>query len=339
MFGKFLTCSFILSVLITSGWCGCDRDRDVRFQNPIYMNFGAGFFYMQGLTNGQGVVMYKHPDDTRIFGQYTFKDERCRYETVYYYLLNGKFEFTNPYITDERNFNVTNKINFVQNGLGYEIEYNINPKGLGIFHNLGATAERRILPAPAIKDVPAIRPPREIKINFNNIGKQNLKVSFMKTGENYIQFVTKRSGFQSLEGQYTLKTSDKRYHSITYEIPLDNDYIEMLIREYEISTPENFYKTGTLGLIVNGNPMDVKYYVNKSGFHVTDVKQPTGSLIFDLLRPNTQSRPAPVSRPAAAGSSRPVRNRPAPVVPRVLNPSFSRPDLLTGNRSIQPGRK
>lgn len=38
--------------------------------------------------------MYKHPDDARIFGQYTFKDEKCQYETVYYYVLRGKYEFT-----------------------------------------------------------------------------------------------------------------------------------------------------------------------------------------------------------------------------------------------------
>lgn len=48
----------------------------------------------QGLTNGEAVVIYKHPDDARVFGQYTFKDERCLYETVYYYVQNGKYEFT-----------------------------------------------------------------------------------------------------------------------------------------------------------------------------------------------------------------------------------------------------
>lgn len=48
----------------------------------------------QGLSNGESVVIYKHPDDTRVFGQYTFKDERCLYETVYYYVQNGKYEFT-----------------------------------------------------------------------------------------------------------------------------------------------------------------------------------------------------------------------------------------------------
>lgn len=50
--------------------------------------------YSQGLSNGEAVVIYKHPDDARIFGQYTFKDERCQYETVYYYVHNGKYEFT-----------------------------------------------------------------------------------------------------------------------------------------------------------------------------------------------------------------------------------------------------
>ena len=141
------------------------------------------------------MVIYKHPEDSKIFGQYTFKDERCLYETVYYYVSKGRYEFTSewkffkksnacwqqlfditdPYVTDETNFNITNKINFVKNGAGYEIEYNINPRGLGIFQNLGQEAEIKILPKPLIKKTPA-PDTREISPRFNNLGKQNLKV-------------------------------------------------------------------------------------------------------------------------------------------------------------------
>lgn len=51
----------------------------------------------QGLNNGEAVVIYKHPDDRRIFGQYTFKDEKCLYETVYFYVQGGKYEFTSEF--------------------------------------------------------------------------------------------------------------------------------------------------------------------------------------------------------------------------------------------------
>lgn len=51
-------------------------------------------FIRHGLTNGEVVVIYKHPEEAKIFGQYTFKDERCRFETVFYYVENEKFEFT-----------------------------------------------------------------------------------------------------------------------------------------------------------------------------------------------------------------------------------------------------
>lgn len=81
-----------------------------------------------------------------------------------------------PYITDEAHFNITNKISFVHDGAGYEIEYNISPKGMGIFQNLGAAAERPILPEPNIKIAPAVRPVRQLRPNFGNIPKQNLKV-------------------------------------------------------------------------------------------------------------------------------------------------------------------
>lgn len=144
------------------------------------------------------MVIYKHPDDARIFGQYSFKDERCSYETVYYYVQNGKYDFTSewtfffcfieffqshqfqflfkdPYVSDESSFNVTNKISFVKNGAGYEIEYSLSPRGVGIFQNLGPQAERQILPTASFKRTPALQI-RSINPNFANIGKQNLKV-------------------------------------------------------------------------------------------------------------------------------------------------------------------
>jgi hypothetical protein len=83
--------------------------------------------------------------------------------------------FSDPFVVDEANFNLTNKISFVKNGAGYEIEYNISPRGLGIFQNLGPEAEIKILPAPLIKRTPAPNT-REIEPNFSNLGKQNLKV-------------------------------------------------------------------------------------------------------------------------------------------------------------------
>lgn len=84
--------------------------------------------------------------------------------------------FADPYITDETNFNVTNKINYVKNQANYEIDYNISPKGAVVVHNLGVKAEREILPQPLIKRASTARPTREIFPNFNNLGKQNLKV-------------------------------------------------------------------------------------------------------------------------------------------------------------------
>lgn len=139
----------------------------------------------------------------------------------------------------------------------------------------------------------------------------------MKDGENYIQFVTQRSAFSSVEGQYTFRTSDDKYHSITYEIPIDEvDSNTIIIREYEISTPENFYKTGTLRLGLNDTSMDVKYYVNRNGFHVTDLKSldtvdsalPLGTPAGRIIRQQANS-----ALPLGSPAGRPVRNnRPVP---------------------------
>lgn len=159
----------------------------------------------------------------------------------------------------------------------------------------------------------------------------------MNNGENYIQFITHRNSFPSIEGQYTMKTSDRKYHSITYEIPLDFDYYEMIIHEYEVSTQENFFKTGTISLGLPGAQMNVKYFVNSRGFHVANLQTgPVGSLGTITAKPNEVA----LSANRSIETNRIVRNqqRPGLVNSRVLNPTFSRPELLTGNRSVQPGK-
>lgn len=90
--------------------------------------------------------------------------------------LLKSWHLLDPYIVEEEGFNITNKISFLKNGAGYEIEYNLKPKGYGIFQNLGSQYERRILPDPVIKRNPVNQPAREVFPNLNNIGKQNLKV-------------------------------------------------------------------------------------------------------------------------------------------------------------------
>lgn len=165
----------------------------------------------------------------------------------------------------------------------------------------------------------------------------------MKNGESYIQFISKRNPFASIEGQYTFRTSDRKYHSITYEIPLDDfDYNGISVREYEISTEENFFKTGTLSLALNGTQMDVRYFINSDGFHVTGLKRPIPPVnpippqLSNVSTPRTVNRP--VNRRPVRNQQQQSRNRVSLVNGRVLNPSFSRPDLLTGERSVQPGR-
>jgi hypothetical protein len=154
------------------------------------------FVLRHGLTNGEVVVIYKHPDEpSKVFGQYTFKDDLCKYETVFYYVENDKLEFTSkacnetsgklnlkrlnylsdPYIIDESHFNISNKLDFNINKEGYEIVYHVYPRGFGVFHNFKPEHVKNILSDPIIKKTPAVqlrgRPPI-----FSKLGKQNLKV-------------------------------------------------------------------------------------------------------------------------------------------------------------------
>lgn len=138
-----------------------------------------------------------------------------------------------------------------------------------------------------------------------------------------------------MEGQYTMRTSDRKYHTITYEIPLVSDY-GMIIREYEISTKANFLKTGTISLGLPGAQMNVKYFVDSSGFHVANLQT-----VESLSTISTKPKEA-LQKEAnqIIETNRKVRNqqRPGLFNSRVLNPTFSRPELLTGNRSVQPGK-
>lgn len=133
-----------------------------------------------------------------------------------------------------------------------------------------------------------------------------------------------------------MRTTDRKYHSITYEIPLDLEYYEMIIREYEVSTQENFFKTGTISLGLPGAQMNVKYFVNSNGFHVANLQRSAESVSAVTTKPNEVVLPG--NRPIE--SNRIVRNqqRPELVKNRALNPTFSRPELFTSDRSIQPGR-
>lgn len=122
-----------------------------------------------------------------------------------------------------------------------------------------------------------------------------------------------------MEGQYTLLTSDGKYHSFTYEIPIgDFDYNGLSMREYEISNEDNFFKTGTLELSMNGTTMDARWYVNNKGFFISDLKR---------ISPSLDLNPAP---PALVSNNRPVRNQPreasglGALINRVLNPTFGR---------------
>lgn len=129
--------------------------------------------------------------------------------------------------------------------------------------------------------------------------------------------------------------------------------------EYEIATEENFFRSGTLALNVNSTQMDVKFFVDRNGFHVLDLQgpkapqrpqqQPTGvqrpfGPLFNLGRANVRPVPLnPQQQPNRPNVNQlqqlPIANRQARNQnERFLNPTFSRPDLLTGNRSIQPGR-
>lgn len=190
--------------------------------------------------------------------------------------------------------------------------------------------------------------------------------SYLRNGENFIQFIGRKNRFASIEGSYTLRTSDRRYHTIVYEIPLDDfDYNGMAVKgeimrklidtrkfsdifglfcdiEYEISTEENYFRSGVLQLAVNGTFMDVKFFVNKNGFHVADLQIPGTQQPLQQPQSGGVQRPfGPQVTPQRVTNNqvtqqRPTRQQQQPG--RFLNPTFSRPDLLTGQSSIQPGR-
>lgn len=46
MFIKVLAKALVFSLLAVLIDGACERDRNVQFQNPLYLNYGDGFFYM-----------------------------------------------------------------------------------------------------------------------------------------------------------------------------------------------------------------------------------------------------------------------------------------------------
>lgn len=67
-------------------------------------------------------------------------------------------------------------------------------------------------------------------INFSSLWHFSCR-SYLRNGENFVQFIGYQNKFTSIEGSYTLRTSDRRYHTIVYEIPLDDfDYVGMAVK-------------------------------------------------------------------------------------------------------------
>jgi len=163
-----------------------------------------------------------------------------------------------------------------------------------------------------------------------------LNRSYLKDGSNYIQHINLRNSFPSIEGSYTFKTSDKNYHTVSYEVPLDLDYSTLIVKQYEIAPEENFFRAGSLNLQVNGTFMDVRYFVNSDGFHVGELQRQ----VVPVSQPQQQQQ-LPQQRPVAAFNNN-INNvqlnnqRQQPAINRRITPTFSRPDLLTGERSVQP---
>lgn len=123
--------------------------------------------------------------------------------------------------------------------------------------------------------------------------------------------------------------------------------------EYEISTEENYLRSGVLQLNVNGTAMDVKFFVNKNGFHVADlqkqvpqqqqpitggVQRPFGPLVVPQRGAFPQGNNAQFTQQQQQQSRSTRQQQQQQSQGKFLNPTFSRPDLLTGQRSIQPGR-
>lgn len=123
----------------------------------------------------------------------------------------------------------------IKTGVSYDIEYNIKPQGFSVVSNLGDNFVKNILPEPVLRRGPHNQDTRELFPNLYSIERQNLKVSYLVNGEHFVQHINNSQSFISIEGSYSFKTSDKRYHSISYEIPLDFDYVAMIVKgEYKI---------------------------------------------------------------------------------------------------------
>lgn len=43
---KILAAAFVFTLSFSTSDCACELDRNVQFQNPLYLNYGDGFFYM-----------------------------------------------------------------------------------------------------------------------------------------------------------------------------------------------------------------------------------------------------------------------------------------------------
>ncbi|CAO1368252.1 unnamed protein product [Diamesa serratosioi] len=96
---------------------------------PKYFNFDKGFFYIQGLSNGESVVMYRIPNEKMIKVQNIFTNSDSFYEI--------------------RTYNIIKNRKVADYGKDVEIKYKISEKGFRLLKGIDGTAIETLEPIQA----------------------------------------------------------------------------------------------------------------------------------------------------------------------------------------------
>ncbi|CAO1431394.1 unnamed protein product [Diamesa hyperborea] len=276
MLWKLSVCFIILIVpLIVSG-SSCVQSSEIKFQQPYYLRFNKGFFYIHGLTNGESVVIYKLPGENgNLIGHYTFLTSNCLYKTHYYRLsTNGKYVNEEPSLSSYKDFEIDSKLFFNLDGVEKLINYKINAKkGYSIYTD--------IEPSESINLASLISVPAS-EFNYHNVSEsmfldnEQLQYTTINDGRLFYQIYNLENLI--INGHYTLRTSDEKYHTINYSIiPFKrNNTIDPGKSDFN---NEDKYDTDKPSFELNCSEKKLSYKINKYGFEVqSNIKKSTVAL-------------------------------------------------------------
>ncbi|CAO1355103.1 unnamed protein product [Diamesa serratosioi] len=208
---------------------------------------------VQGLSNGESVVMYKIPDEKMIKVQYIYTNSEQFYGIRTYSIVgNGPIVDYAKVVKKEKTFLIQKTLAFKQNGKDVEIKYEISEKGFKLLQGIEGTAIETLEPSQETNGSAHLT---GFQLSYEN----NYDNSDIRHGQFFFQNLFKTN---SVYGGYTFFDQCLDYFTIKYEIEdaFDDNCrinVESYVKDFEANPESSTPPHDESEFLTNKKPLPV----------------------------------------------------------------------------------